>query len=35
VTGPILSIQLSVGDLGITEAFYGGILELPVQRAIT
>ncbi|HEY5512294.1 MAG TPA: VOC family protein [Geomonas sp.] len=35
MTGPILSIQLSVGDLGITEAFYGGILELPVQRAIT
>jgi len=29
------SIQLSVADLGTTEAFYAGILELPVQRAIT
>ena len=35
MTGPILSVQLSVGDLGTTEAFYGGILDLPVQRAIT
>ena len=30
-----LSVQLSVGDLGATEAFYAGILELPVQRALT
>jgi len=30
-----LSIQLSVRDLGATEAFYAGILELPVQRAVT
>ena len=35
MTGPVLSIQLSVSDLGTTEAFYGGMLELPVQRAIT
>jgi catechol 2,3-dioxygenase-like lactoylglutathione lyase family enzyme len=35
VAGSLLSIQLSVGDLDTTEAFYGGILELPVQRAIT
>jgi len=30
-----VSIQLSVADLGTTEAFYAGILELAVQRAIT
>jgi uncharacterized glyoxalase superfamily protein PhnB len=30
-----LIIQLSVADLGATEAFYGGILDLPVQRALT
>ena len=35
MTGMVSSIQLSVGDLGTTEAFYGGILELPVQRALT
>jgi|SRR6185369_1735763 len=29
------SIQLSVDDLGTTEAFYGGILDLPVEMAIT
>jgi len=29
------SIQLAVADLAVTEAFYGGILELPVQRALT
>lgn len=29
------SIQLSVSDLAVTEAFYGGILELPLQRALT
>ena len=33
--GALMSIQLSVADLGTTEAFYGGILELPVQRALT
>lgn len=32
---PAFSIQLSVADLGVTEAFYAGLLELPVQRAIT
>ena len=35
MTGMALSVQLSVGDLGATEAFYAGILELPVQRALT
>lgn len=29
------SVQLAVADLGMTEAFYGGILEIPVQRALT
>jgi uncharacterized glyoxalase superfamily protein PhnB len=29
------SIQLSVADLGATEAFYSGILDLPTQRGIT
>ncbi|HPX62263.1 MAG TPA: VOC family protein [Deltaproteobacteria bacterium] len=29
------SIQLSVADLSVTEAFYGGILEIPVQRSLT
>ncbi len=29
------SIQLSVSDLAVTEAFYAGILELPVQRSFT
>ena len=33
--GPKASLQLAVADLGTTEAFYRGILELPVQRAIT
>lgn len=28
-------MQLAVTDLGTTEAFYGGILELPVRRALT
>jgi uncharacterized glyoxalase superfamily protein PhnB len=35
VAGPGFSIQLAVADLGTTEAFYAGILDLPVQRAIT
>lgn len=35
MAGPALSIQLSVSDLGTTEAFYAGILALPVQRAVT
>jgi uncharacterized glyoxalase superfamily protein PhnB len=30
-----VSMQLAVADLGATEAFYGGILEMPVQRALT
>lgn len=29
------SIQLTVSQLVITEAFYAGILELPVQRSFT
>ena len=29
------SIQLSVSELAATEAFYAGILELPVQRSFT
>lgn len=29
------SIQFSVADLAVTEAFYAGILELPVQRSFT
>ena len=30
-----LSMQVAVADLGVTEAFYAGILELPVERALT
>jgi catechol 2,3-dioxygenase-like lactoylglutathione lyase family enzyme len=33
--GPKASLQLTVADLNTTEAFYGGILELPVERALT
>ena len=33
--GAKVSIQLTVADLETTEAFYGGILELPVERALT
>jgi catechol 2,3-dioxygenase-like lactoylglutathione lyase family enzyme len=33
--GAALSLQLVVADLDTTEAFYAGILELPVQRAFT
>lgn len=29
------SIQLAVTQLAVTEAFYAGILELPVQRSLT
>lgn len=29
------SLQLTVADLSTTEAFYAGILELPVKRALT
>jgi catechol 2,3-dioxygenase-like lactoylglutathione lyase family enzyme len=29
------SIQFSVADISVTEAFYAGILELPVQRSFT
>jgi catechol 2,3-dioxygenase-like lactoylglutathione lyase family enzyme len=32
---PKISIQLVVADLSTTEAFYAGILELPVKRAFT
>lgn len=30
-----ITMQLSVSDLGATEAFYSGILGLPVQWAVT
>ncbi len=30
-----VSLQLAVADLDTTEAFYAGILELPVKRAVT
>ena len=30
-----ISIQLAVADIDATEAFYAGILELPVVRALT
>lgn len=30
-----VSLQLTVADLATTEAFYAGILELPVRRALT
>ena len=33
--GAAVSLQLAVADLDVTEAFYGGILELPIERAIT
>ena len=29
------SIQLVVSDLEVTEAFYGGILQMPIERALT
>ncbi len=32
---PKFIIQLTVADLGTTEAFYAGILQLPVKRAFT
>jgi uncharacterized glyoxalase superfamily protein PhnB len=32
---PKLAIQLSVVDLSTTEAFYAGVLELPIRRALT
>lgn len=30
-----VTVQLTVADLSTTEAFYAGILELPVYRALT
>ena len=30
-----IAIQLTVSDLGVTEAFYGGILELPIRRSFS
>lgn len=30
-----IAIQLCVADLGTTEAFYAGILDLPLQRPVT
>ena len=36
MAGPeLFSLQLSVADLGTTEAFYAGMLGLPVQWALT
>ena len=32
---PVFTIQLAVDDLDTTEAFYAGILDLPVQRPVT
>ena len=32
---PKVSLQLTVEDIGTTEAFYGGILELAVSRIIS
>ena len=32
---PKFIIQLTVADLGVTEAFYAGLLQLPVRRAFT
>lgn len=32
---PAVSIQFTVADLSTTEAFYSGILDLPVMRAMT
>lgn len=32
---PVVSVQLTVASLDATEAFYAGILELPVERALT
>ncbi len=32
---PVGSIQLAVADLRTTEAFYAGIIEVPVRRAVT
>lgn len=33
--GPKVSLQLVVADLDTTEAFYAGILDLPIERAVT
>jgi predicted enzyme related to lactoylglutathione lyase len=30
-----ISIQLTVADLGVTEAFYAGLLDLPIKRSFT
>lgn len=30
-----VSIQLAVADLDTTEAFYAGIIEMPIRRALT
>ena len=32
---PKFSLQLTVDDIGTTEAFYGGILELAISRIVT
>lgn len=34
-TSSVTSIQIAVSSLGTTEAFYAGILEVPVRRALT
>lgn len=33
--GTTLSLQLAVNSLGTSAAFYGGILELPLEHALT
>ena len=35
MNGAAIAIQLCVSDLGTTEAFYAGILDLPLQRPVT
>jgi predicted enzyme related to lactoylglutathione lyase len=35
VESQAFTIQLTVADVGVTEAFYGGILDLPLKRAFT
>lgn len=32
---PIVSMQLTVANLATTEAFYCGLLEIPIRRALT
>ena len=34
-TGPPVSVQVAVASLDTTEAFYAGILDIPIMRALT